>query len=195
MNLKAKPCKIRNSIVTETGKRLRPQDLCNAKYHFKGFESEIEEPLRIIEEFKVKDPNAFVRMETDKNPLDDNDDVETVKSIFIQPSHCAVLFQKYGSLILIDCTFNLTSNDWVVLTICVIDNFPDTKLVAFALLEHEATDSLESVLRLFQEANPDSEIIIRYCMIKARINSSIFIISFVYFNCQIMKMLISHFHN
>ena len=54
IDMKAKPGKIRTAIYKQTGKLLRPIDICNAKYKFKGYQSEIEETLQLIEYLKEK---------------------------------------------------------------------------------------------------------------------------------------------
>ena len=64
-----------------------------------------------------------------------------------------LLFKKYGSITFIDITYKLSNRNWNLMTICIVDNFNDTKLIAWSLAPDEQKVTLEMILRLFLEAN------------------------------------------
>ena len=81
------------------------------------------------------------------------------------PTRSKELFRKYGSLILVDCTYQLSNRGWVTITISVIDNFPHTKLLAWALFDEENKETLSDVLKLFKEACGDAIERLQFCVL------------------------------
>ena len=110
-------------------------------------QSDIEQLLSTMKELEKNDPHAFAKICYSDN--------QTVIIIFCQPGSYTKLFEKYGSVLMIDGTYNLTNRGFVVLTFAVIDNYSCTKLIAWAMLANEKAETLVAAMNLFKEANTE----------------------------------------
>ena len=147
-NMEVPSRKVREVIEKETGKCLSSKDLINRKAEMDEKQTDIEQLLSSVKVLEKNDPHAFARICYSEN--------QTVQVIFFQPSSCTKLFEKYGSVLMIDGTYNLTNRGFIVLTFAVIDNYSCTKLIAWAMLANEKAETLVAAMNLFKEANTEA---------------------------------------
>ncbi len=74
-------------------------------------------------------------------------------------------FEKNGSLILVDGTYNLTQIRYVLIPIHIVDKHFQTSMVAWVLVSNEQSSVLAAALELFSEANPNGVSNLHYCVI------------------------------
>ncbi len=160
LDLQCRSKNVRKEIEENTGKVLSAQDLINAKRKVTGNPSDIDELLKKLDSVREKDPNSFINLfscEKFKPPK--------LNIIFCQLGASKELFEKYGKILLVDGTYNLTNLGFITLTICCIDNFGVTHLLAWALIANEDKASIIEVLNAFKEANSESISKLEYIML------------------------------
>ena len=147
IDLEANNRRVRRVILQETGKSITAKDLINNKARLAKKGTDIEETLAELQKLVDEDPNCYTEVvESERG---------TVSIIFNQPSSCKEIFKNYGSVLLIDTTYNLTNRGFKLLTISCFDNNKKTRLVAWALMRDENEDCLTTALNIFKEVNKD----------------------------------------
>ncbi len=153
---------VKSEIKRETGKNLTTQDLANMiqRQKLTGLVNDIEATLHRLEQERLKDPHCCLKILYDETAMS-----KVVKCIFWQSGKMKELMKNFGSVIFMDTTYNLTNRGYGLVTVSVIDNHDDGKLIAWALVSEETKHLLSSVLLILRDFNEDSETKIQYVII------------------------------
>ena len=159
-------------IAKETGKKLSTQDLINLKNKFLPNSNlqDIQRTILLLKEEHAKDEDNFLKIVTAEGDPDKFQDPKAnyIKSIFWMSSEMKKLFEKYGSLCMMDGTYSLDITGYVLFTFMITDRHAKARLGAWALVSNEEQISLREVLTAFTEAINNKNIITNFIVDKDR---------------------------
>ena len=174
--------KVREAIREETAKLTTTKDLSNLETKLmagKYSKSDIEETVKILSEKQMEDNGATIKLSYE-NVGEEN----ILKVVFFQSAKMKKYFQKFGQVLLLDGTYNLTNTGYILITFQTIDNHGITRLVGWSFISSESKDILSEALRHFRDANKDIEQILQFVVIDkdfSEINALYEVLPFVHF--------------
>ena len=165
LDLQCKTRNVRKAIENETGKKVTRHDLYNAKVQVSADESlsDIARSVKILLDMQEKEPESSAKIIYDKDKGADGS--YPVKVMFYEPAHMKENFSKFGDVMNVDVTYQLTNRGFGVLTFTCIDQHKTSHLIAWALCQDEKKDTLEIALKEFKIANQDSIHILKFIVV------------------------------
>ena len=152
VDLEASKIKVKELITEETGKKTTSRDLINAVAKIRSAnvqQGDVMNTLTLLQKQLDNDPGATGQVRYDES----DDDSKTISILFYQSSEMKKLLQQYGSILLIDGTYNLCVSGFVCVTFIVIDNNMKGRLVGWAFVSQEDKDTFGEVLDILKNAN------------------------------------------
>ena len=117
--------------------------------------SDVQRTIIYVKKEKAKDEDNFLVIKTADGDIEDfqDKDDEYVKIVFWMSKRMRALFDKYGTVIMMDGTYTLEIHGYVLYTFMVNDrHYNKARLCAWALVSDEEAQTIRHIVRLFKEA-------------------------------------------
>jgi hypothetical protein len=165
--LKAPKRNMRQYVLNEFEKNVTSKDLINLERRAasKFATSDMAATRKILNARHQADANSSVHFVAEEEEDIMGSNAKVLKIIFWQSGKMRRDFEKFGSILFIDGTYNLTNRKYVLYPFHVIDEHKNSRLVGWALVSCEKQYILEEMLSLFKDANPTANELLRYVII------------------------------
>ncbi len=160
MGLEIPARKVKAEIAKDKGKFPTTKNLrryVQTKLTAQGQPSQIKDLMEFLADLRKKDSGAVIKIVYADSSQQDfvPSGKGIVKVIFVQSSLMKKMFQKHGTVLLIDGTYNLTSVQYVLVPFHVVDNHFRTRFCGFALLSNETANVVSAAMEMFAEGNKE----------------------------------------
>ncbi len=159
VDLKVPVQKVREEISKNTGKKPTTHNLrryVQSKKNREGGQSDMEVLLTFLEKMKEEDEDSSIQIAyADSNEQDfAMPGKKIIKVIFIQSGRMRKLVKKYGKVVMVDGTYNLSNRQYVLMPFHIIDHNYRTRVCAFSLVSNETQSVMKVAMEFFAQENP-----------------------------------------